>query len=204
MASPLTTEKTTFTQDVLGRYTCNTLQEALASTDTTTRPDARPFDVIVIGGGSFGGIFAQHLFARDTTHRHRTLVLEAGKHLVPEHVQNLPQIGLGVANATSIADLRAAGQDGKPRAEVWGLPWHSATKFPGLAYCLGGRSLYFGGWSPQLLDSELPADKWPAATVAALKNTYFAQAARQIGTSETNDFISGFTTRHILLPLLCE
>jgi glycerol-3-phosphate dehydrogenase len=28
------------------------------------RADARPFDVIVIGGGSFGAAFAQHVFSR--------------------------------------------------------------------------------------------------------------------------------------------
>ena len=188
---PLTTESTTFTKDVLGRWVCNTLQEARDSTDPATFPGARPFDVIIVGGGSFGSVFAQHVFAKDTAHRHRILVLEAGKLALPEHVQNLSVGfgGLGSPPATSIADLRAAGQDGKPRNEVWGLPWHANQKFPGLAYCLGGRSVFFGGWSPELLDSELAA--WPAAVRNDLKNTYLAKAAEQIGTSETNDFVYG-------------
>src|SRR5204862_370490 len=81
---------------------------------------------------------------------------------VPEHVQNLPLIGLPVPGPTSIKDLRDAGvRDGTPRAEVWGLPWHSNITFTGLAYTLGGRSLYWGGWAPQLLDSEMAS--WPAA-----------------------------------------
>lgn len=54
------------------------------------------------------------------------------------HVQNLPVLGLDPPAPTRIADLRAIGQDGKPRAELWGLAWHSPTAFPGLAYCLGG------------------------------------------------------------------
>ena len=43
--NPMTTD---FSRDVLGRYVCNGLDEALRSADRT-RPDARPFDVIVIG-----------------------------------------------------------------------------------------------------------------------------------------------------------
>ncbi|HYO15088.1 MAG TPA: family 16 glycoside hydrolase [Thermoanaerobaculia bacterium] len=188
MVQPLTTEKTNFTRDILGRYLCNTWEEAIQSTNA--RPDARPFDVIVVGGGSFGSVLAQSLFHDDATQkRRRILVLEAGLLAVPEHVQNLPVVGLGVPGATSIADLRAAGQDGNPRLEFWGLPWHSSTRFTGLAYCLGGRSIYFGGWSPRLLDAELAG--WPADVVDDLKSRYFDEAAEQIGTSKTNDFIFG-------------
>ena len=83
---PLGTENTTFTRDVFGRYICNTLQEALDSTTGV----GKPFDVIVIGGGSFGGVFAHRLFNLDSRLRqHRILVLEGGPFLVPEHVQNL-------------------------------------------------------------------------------------------------------------------
>lgn len=185
---PLTTEKTTFTRDVLGRYLANTWTEAVQS--TSARPDARPFDVVIVGGGSFGSVLAESLFYRDAqAKRHRILVLEAGLLGAPEHVQNLPVLGLAVPGATSIAELRFLGQDGQPRQEVWGLAWHSATKFPGLAYCLGGRSLYFGGWSPRLLPAETAA--WPAAVLADLEGRFFDEAARQIGTSEANDFIFG-------------
>jgi choline dehydrogenase-like flavoprotein len=63
--------------------------------------------------------------------------------------------------------------------------------FPGLAYCIGGRSVFFGGWSPQLLDAEMPANLWPSPVVQDLNNTYFAQAAEQIGVDKTNDFVFG-------------
>src|SRR5215831_10577101 len=182
----LTTESTTFTKDVMGRWVCNTLAEARDSANPAIYPGARPFDVIIVGGGSFGGVFAQHVFGQDPARRHRVLVLEAGKLALTEHVQNLP-VGFGGLSsppATSIADLRAIGQDGKPRNEVWGLPWHGNQKFPGLAYCLGGRSLFFGGWSPELL-------AWPAVARNDLKASYLAAAAGQIGTSVTNDFIHG-------------
>jgi choline dehydrogenase-like flavoprotein len=187
----LTTESTTFTKDVMGRWVCNTLTEALDSANPGIHPGAQPFDVIIVGGGSFGGVFAQHVFGQDSSRRHRVLVLEAGKLALTEHVQNLPVGfgGLSSPTATSIADLRAIGQDKNPRNEVWGLAWHGNQKFPGLAYCLGGRSLFFGGWSPELLDSELVA--WPAAARNDLKASYLAEAAGQIGTSVTNDFIYG-------------
>ena len=188
MATSPSPQTTDFTLDVVGRYVCNGLDEALASTNPAIHPNGKPFDVIVIGGGSFGPIFAQHLMSQDPTRKRRILVLEAGRYALPEHVQNLPQLGLNPPGPTNV-------DPGVPRAEVWGLPWRSDVPrgFPGLAYCLGGRSLYFGGWSPQLLDTELPADRWPASVVADLNAVpgYFSDAAEQIGTNLTNDFISG-------------
>ena len=187
MTSP-TVQDTDFSHDILGRYTCNGLDEALRSTDTISRPDARPFDVIIVGGGSFAGVVAQHLFTHDAPRQHRILVLEAGLLALAEHVQNLPVLGLNAPGPVT-------NDPGTPRNEVWGLPWRTDVPrgFPGLAYCLGGRSVYFGGWSPRLLDSVMPGAAWPATAVAALTapNGYFDQAADQIGTSATNDFIFG-------------
>jgi choline dehydrogenase-like flavoprotein len=189
----LESEYTHFSRDTLGRWICNTLDEALGSTSE------RPYDVIIIGGGSFGAVFAQHLFERDRqTNRHRILVLEAGPFDLPEHVQNIALLGLGPPAPSSIAALRAIGQDKTPRAEVWGLPWHSSTLFPGLAYSVGGRSAFFGGWSPRLLDGEMPLAPdgrhpypWPQSAVDDLTQRYFDEAAAQIGTDTTNDFIFG-------------
>ena len=81
MSTSPQTQVTDFSRDVLGRYICNGLDEALQSTAW------RPFDLIVIGGGSFGSALAQHLFARDQGRVHRILVLEAGPLSLPEHVQ---------------------------------------------------------------------------------------------------------------------
>jgi choline dehydrogenase-like flavoprotein len=197
MATTKNSQETDFTKDVLGRYICNGLDEALNSTNKNgQRPngspqnDARPFDTIVIGGGSFGPVFAQHLFAQDKTRSHRILILEAGPLVLTEHVQNMPILGLNPPGPVE-------NDPGVPRAEFWGLPWASDVKygFPGLAYCLGGRSVFFGGWSPQLLDTatdtEMPRNKWSQNIVDDLKNRYFAEAAAQIGTDESNDFIHG-------------
>src|SRR5215207_6407467 len=191
MATNPTPQHTDFSLDIIGRYICNGLDEALRSADRSLHPDARRFDVIVIGGGSFGPVLAQHLFDRDKARRHRVLVLEGGPLALPEHVQNLPMPGLSVPGKTSIADLRASGRDGMPRNEMWGLAWHSKEQFPGLAYCLGGRSLFFGGWSPQLLDAEMPLEMWPRQLVNELNARYFDEASKQIGVDETNDFIWG-------------
>jgi choline dehydrogenase-like flavoprotein len=185
-------QRTDFSLDIAGRYICNGLDEAL----TSLGPGARPFDLIVLGGGTFGAALAEQLFANDEAQVHRILVLEGGPLALPEHVQNMPLQGLGVPPATSIAQLRSEGLDVQPREEVWGLPWHSGTPFTGLAYCLGGRSLYFGGWSPQLLAEEMStaADAlhgWPQAVVDDLTNRYFAESTALIGTEETSDFISG-------------
>jgi choline dehydrogenase-like flavoprotein len=184
MATSPTAQYTDFSKDVLGRYICNGLDEALRS--TSGRPDARPFDIIIVGGGSFGGTAAQHLLYSDLFRNHRILVLEAGPFLFTEHVQDLPTIGLAAPGPTTV-------DPGVPRAEVWGLPWRTDVPlgFPGLAYCIGGRSVFFGGWSPELLDAEMPANLWPSQVVQDLKNKYFAKAAEQIGVDQTNDFVFG-------------
>ncbi|MFI0449685.1 family 16 glycoside hydrolase [Actinomadura sp. 6N118] len=182
---------TDFSRDVLGRYVCNTLAEAVASTDGQASPGARPFDVIVVGGGSFGAAVAAHLFNVDASRMHRVLVLEGGPFLLPEHVQNLPMLGLNVPGATSIAALRQVGQATVPRSEVWGLAWHSPVPFPGLAYCVGGRSLYWGGWAPRPLPEELSPAVWPKTVVDDLQGDQFDTAGEQLGIDQTNDFIFG-------------
>jgi choline dehydrogenase-like flavoprotein len=169
-----------------GRFICNGLDEAI-DLNTGNARGGRPFDIIIVGGGTFGSVFAQHLFFGDTTHSHRILVLEAGPYSLPEHVQNTPMIG---------------------EPPCWGTPWNTnvAGGFPGLLFTVGGRSLIWGGWSPRLLDeapdstlppgnealnTEMPQPAWPAAVVNDLNNRYFREASMQLGVDETNDFIYG-------------
>lgn len=217
MATP--TPETQFTRDVLGNYTCNTFAEAAGS---------GPFDVIIIGGGTFGLSLAQDLFFRsrrfglgsdpqDTLRplNYRILVLEGGPFVLPEHTQDLPNLGLfgpGTQPSASSAlpatrqELIAQGKDKQAILENWGLPWNSTERFGGLAYCLGGRSLYFGGWSPRYLETEMhrtpsgsitSATLWPAAAVEdlllerTLKKGFQLDAAKQTGVSAANDFING-------------
>src|SRR5881227_1306051 len=110
-------QNTVFTTDVLGRFICNSWDEA-------TQNGGVGFDAVVIGAGMFGAYCAEKIYRHANV---RVLVLDAGCLLVTEH--------------------------------VWGNPWRSQTAFPGLAYCLGGRSLYWGGWSPRLTAADLA--QWP-------------------------------------------
>ena len=194
---PTFPESTTFSRDVEGRYVCNSFAEALASTDASLRPDAKPFDIIILGGGTFGAALASALLQRDKERKHRILVLEAGPYILQEHVQNIPFPGFDAASAIHLSTIQgwqAAGDEKSLRTwsrDTWGLPWHSPLKFPGLAYGIGGRSLFWGGWSPQLLDGEMPDSLWPAEVKSDLNSRYFREASEQIGVTEANDFIQG-------------
>src|SRR5262249_28654256 len=101
-------------------------------------------------------------------------------------------------------ELINSGLDRQVIFENWGLAWNSSAatpvRFGGLAYCLGGRSLYFGGWSPRYLDPDMqtaPGDPvkssnpWPQGVVDDLKARYFVEASRQTGVSTANDYING-------------
>src|SRR5947209_3384899 len=83
-------------------------------------------------------------------------LLEARPFTLPEHFQNMPYMG------------------GTPDFRV---PWdsHPALGYPGLLFTIGGRSLAWGGWSPQLLAQEFK--NWPASVIAALNDPYFRQAS---------------------------
>ncbi len=171
--------------DVISRFLCNTWTEALESNGQVqgATPYPRPFNVIVIGGGTFGAAIAQHLFSGDKTHSLRIAVLEAGPFALPEHQQNMPMMG----NALP----------------AWRRPWFAINNavrdhpvpldrnYPGLLFAIGGRSLAWGGWSPELLDAELPGTRWPAGAITDLKNRYFKESSQQIGVTDSNDFING-------------
>ena len=219
----ITTEDTSFTHDILGRYVCNTFAEAKQS---------GTFDVIIIGGGTFGLTLAEDLFARSRPlgaaikpNNYRILVLEGGPFTLLEHMQDIPNLGLGspgpvAADPATLLDTPAAprqlnpgnalpatrqelinaGLDKQAVFENWGMPWNSSVRFGGLAYCLGGRSLYFGGWSPRYLATEMEttptgpiksAFAWPKTVVDDLSQRYFTEAARQTGASTSNDYLEG-------------
>jgi choline dehydrogenase-like flavoprotein len=181
-----TAESTSFTKDVQGRYICNDITEVNA----WQWRGGRPFDVIIVGGGTFGGAIAEHIWFRQKQAGGgvRTLVIEAGPYVIEEHAQNAGIQGFGDAPTPTILNDTAS-QPEPPKNEVWGVPWKSETRFTGLAYCVGGRSIYWGGWSPQLLDEEMAT--WPQEVVDNLKARYFGESVRQIGVDETNDFIFG-------------
>lgn len=168
-------QDTEFTQDVVGRYLANTWDEAAQNGGVA-------FDAVVVGAGMFGAYCAEKLYRNSNL---RVLVLDAGSLLVTEHVQNLSRIGLNAGGAVVVENK---GQDPGARERVWGSPWRSKVAFPGLAYCLGGRSLYWGGWAPQLTDADLA--QWPDATVGYLRSIY-ENTEREMGVFDKTDYISG-------------
>src|ERR1051326_5694111 len=167
-------QQTTFSHDVLGRYICNTWDEA-------TNNGGAPFDAVVLGAGMFGAYCAEKIYFRGAAAKKRVLVLEAGGFLVSEHIQNLARIGLNVPSPVT-------SDPGVPRERVWGLPWRSNQASPGLAYCVGGRSLYWGGWAPRLTAADHA--QWPPA-VATFLNANYAQTEQEIGVTPSTDFITG-------------
>src|SRR5215207_4309745 len=105
-------QDTDFSQDALGRYICNTWDEA-------TQNGGVAFDAIVIGAGMFGAYCAEKIYRHANV---RVLVLDAGSFLVSEHVQNLSRIGLNAAGAIQVA---SNAQDPGTRERVWKSPWRS-------------------------------------------------------------------------------
>ena len=179
-------QRTTLALDVLGRFICNTLDEAI-NPDRETQPPfdlTADFDAIVIGSGMFGAYCAAQLYRNGD----KVLVLDAGPYLISTHYQNLPDgIGLGTGGTL----------DGRPGPnpeadqtvdQVWGLPWRGNQVFARQAFCIGGKSLFWGGWAPRLtddvLDAALPGGVgWPKAAADYLK-TFYERTDLQTGVTE--------------------
>src|SRR5438309_1016288 len=178
-------QQTSFSYDVMGRWVCSTWPEV-------SNNGGDPFDIVVIGAGMYGGYIADKLYRRGENLGLRVLVIEAGSFLLPTHVQNLPRLGLGGPVEQVVA--RNA-QDPGPQNLVWGHPWQSNQAFPGLAYCVGGRSLFWGGWSPRLTAADLgprPSNEaaWPIAAANYLLSNY-QEVEIEMGVRPTADYISG-------------
>jgi choline dehydrogenase-like flavoprotein len=167
-------QDTTFAVDALGRFICSTWQEATGS-------GGAPFSAVVVGGGMYGAYCATKIYRRHPNAR--VLLLDAGRFLVSEHVQNLGRIGLDIP-----APIPPGDDPGVARALVWGLPWRGNVEFPGLAYCSGGKSLYWGGWCPRLTTGDLVG--WPLATTQYLTDHY-VDVESETGVVPATDFISG-------------
>ena len=173
---PPDVQRTSLGIDVLSRFVCNTWDEATAG-------GTRAFDAVVIGAGMFGGYCADKIFRFGEASGLKILVLDAGSFLVGTHVQNLPNAGLNVPGP-----ITPANDPGVARELVWGIPWRGNVDFIGQAYCIGGKSLYWGGWCPRLLASDL-AD-WPP-TVAQYLNQNYPLLENQTGVDVKTDFIQG-------------
>jgi len=74
-----------------------------------SNPIAKPFDVIVIGGVTFGSVPAQHIFFEDKRPGHRTLLLEGGLFCAARTCAKSAVLDLNNLAPTSTADLRTPG-----------------------------------------------------------------------------------------------
>jgi choline dehydrogenase-like flavoprotein len=161
----------TFSIDPIGNRICTGWKDV----DKANR--RKPFDVVIIGAGMFGGYCAEKLFRRDATEKLRILVLEAGPFFLPTHVNNLPLGGMS--------------QD-----VVWGRPWTGKPPFvtkdvnnkKGLAFCVGGRSLFWAGWAPMLMPGDL--EKWPEDVRNFLNSPDgYDRTAIEIGSKQKTELI---------------
>lgn len=144
--------ETAFSRDVLGRFVCNSWEEAVAN------PEG--IDVVVLGGGMYGGYAAAKLYELSKARGLglgglRVLVLDAGPFLLPGHAENIPSLGLFAPQPRSCS----SGANPEPNNEVWGIGWRSFEPFVGSAYCVGGKGLFWGGWCPRLQPQDL--ELWP-------------------------------------------
>src|SRR5687768_1246734 len=151
---------TSLGRDSFSRFICNTWEEAVAP----ARDGAvSMFDAIVIGGGMYGAYCAHQIWRRGG----KVLLLEAGPFFLSEHGQNLARdLGFDAPDAILPTDPQAQ----VTRKEVWGTPWRGNQIFPGLAFCVGGKSLFWGGWSPRLTDDAL--SDYPLQAKQWLDKTY--------------------------------
>ncbi|HYS39147.1 MAG TPA: family 16 glycoside hydrolase [Pseudonocardiaceae bacterium] len=191
-AQRVAVQQTAFAYDVLGRYVCNDWAEIQAQlTD-----GGFGFDAVVVGAGMFGAYCAEKLYRESAPLGLRILVLDAGAFLFPGHIQNLPQRLGGSVGGPTYPRKREDGSGAQN--VVWGMPWISNEAFPGLAYNIGGRSLFWGGWSPRLTDADLA--NWPADAAAWLAGPDgYARTAEEIGTAETTDYMVDSTFHNDLL-----
>ena len=166
-------QETSFSVDAVARNVCNTWEEA------TTNPD---FDVVVIGSGMFGAYCADKLFRDTKIEAHAP----AGGRRFPvaEHFQNLPNIGLNVPDP-----MDPANDNGLPREIVWGMPWRGNTSFVGTPYCVGGKSVYWGGWCPRLTDGGFSRLATERRAIFEKQLSVGRRAARSVG--NPTDFIQG-------------
>ena len=185
---PVDIQDTDFTNDLVGRYVCSTFDEAINN-------GGRPFDVLVIGAGMFGAYAAEKIYRKGADQNLRILVLDAGSYLFSTHVQNLPHLG---ANPPDSAYVSRNDQDPGPRGGVWGIPWHSNEPFTGIAYCPGGRSLFWGGWAPALTSADLAA--WPKKVRDFLTANY-ADVELEIGVQDKADYLSGALNDRLMAAL---
>ena len=146
------------------------------------------YDVVVIGSGVGGGIVAEQCADLGLN----TLVLELGSYLFPTHVGNLPRQHRVETEVSKHIwslwdDFRVVNYDNAPGSAYQG----------GQGFCLGGRSVFWGGFIPRMTWWEL--DRWPQTVRWYLEDTGYARAEqllnRSLQQSPYQDEVLGYFNR---------
>lgn len=182
-------QNTSFSLDGIARFVCNTYDEAMQA----QAQGNFEFDVVIVGSGMYGAYAAKTIFEasiRLSLQRAvRVLVLESGPFLISEHFQNLTRMGsfFDLVNQPVLDEGQAfVTQIDRIGGPLQGFSPHHR--------CVGGKSLFWGGWAPPLRHQDEQDDlaRWPEAVRNYLISADgYARIARQIGTAETADFIKG-------------
>jgi choline dehydrogenase-like flavoprotein len=141
-------QRTTFSLDVVAPFVCNTWEEILVAQSESQ------FDAIVMGSAMYGAYTASKLFefGKDLPNQQpRILVLEAGPFLIREHFQNLTRLGnLFSSVLEPLVEPNSQGRKiNQPSNYV------NANKVNDHHRCVGGKSLFWGGWTPLLTEEDL-------------------------------------------------
>ncbi|MDX3224956.1 GMC oxidoreductase [Streptomyces sp. ME19-01-6] len=154
-------------------------------------------DVIIIGAGTFGSVLAWQLGQGGD--RVATLLLESGRLQRTEHVQNAP-LAEETVPPPGLLEPAASPPAGNGR---WRVPWRSQLPYHGLAYGVGGRSLFWGAYCVwPVLDQDGIRDRWPAGVMAELSSRYLPAAAELLGLSRVAPHFDGELNRRLRGRLL--
>jgi hypothetical protein len=182
-------QETTFALDAFSRFVCNSIDEV----EDAQRQGGFGFDVVVIGSGMYGAFTAAKIYERarreSLERRPRILVLESGPFLIPEHFQNFTRIGpfFDLVNRPAVDE----NQSWLTQVDYTGGPLQGVSPHH---RCVGGKSLFWGGWAPPLSNDDGQDDlaQWPQEVRDFLLSPEgYAEIARQIGTDVTADYIHG-------------
>jgi hypothetical protein len=187
-------QQTHFSLDGIARFVCNSFNEVLEA----QRGGGWQFDVIIIGSGMYGSYTASKLFEfnlnKNDNERPRVLILDSGPFFISEHFQNLTRLGdffnlvnQPVVDTNQVFVTQIDRNDQSPLQNM--SPHHR---------CVGGKSLFWGGWSPRLTDEDLDAKDsndqflWPRDVVSFLHSPDgYTFIEEQTGVVPTADFVNG-------------
>ena len=181
---PFDIQRTAFSLDAAARFVCHTWDEVIKA------QTGRPFDIVVVGSGMYGGYCASKLFSianllqtegkMRAEDKPRILVLEAGPYLLDEHVHNKTRAFFDIQQSV----LSMPALSNAPTL----VPHHR---------CVGGKSLFWGGWTPPLIEADL--QQWPEEVVRYMSEPDgYKFVLDEIGTTPCIDFIGDKLTERMI------